>query len=140
MEFISKSEKETGQFAEKLAKQASRGEIFALFGDLGSGKTTFSKYFGKSLGVKEEITSPTFVILKRYKTKKNRIKSLIHIDCYRLQDEKDLESTGFTEYLSDPNAVFLVEWPEKIWSSVKKRAKKIKFTFVSENERKIELE
>lgn len=139
MEFVSKSEKDTFDLAAKIAAETKPGDILALFGDLGSGKTTFAKGFAKALGVEKTITSPTFVILKKYSVNGEKIKQLFHLDCYRLHGPEDAEAIGLNEYLKDNSAVFLIEWPEKIWPLVDKKSKKITFTYINENERKISL-
>lgn len=111
----------------------------ALFGDLGSGKTTFVKALAKKLGVEKEITSPTFVIMKKYETNQGDIKELIHIDCYRLSSMEDAESIGFSEILERENAVIVLEWPERVWPLIKKRARKISFEYIDETKRKVTL-
>lgn len=116
MEYTSKSEKETYKIAANLAEKAEPGDVFALKGDLGSGKTTFVKGFALALGVKQEITSPTFVVLKKYPLAKNKqnIRNLIHIDCYRLASFADAESVGLLEYLNENDNIILAEWPENV--------------------------
>lgn len=139
MEYISKSEKETVAIAEKIASKCLPGNVYALFGELGSGKTTFTKGFAKKMGIKEEITSPTFVIMKQYKimrTDKN-IDLLSHIDCYRFSNADDAESVGLSEIFSKISAVSIIEWPEKIGSLLPNHAIKIKFKYLDENTRKI---
>src|SRR4051812_21038937 len=88
--------------------------VIALQGDLGSGKTTFAQFFGKHLGVKETIASPTFLIQKNYKTWNPFFKELIHIDAYRIEAPKELSILHFEETLSDPAKIILIEWPEKV--------------------------
>lgn len=97
----------TARLAERFAKSLKGGEIILLNGDLGAGKTTFAKSLLKSLGVKEAVTSPTFTIMKRYEGEKF---SLNHFDLYRIESTEELEELGFDEYLSEPNAISIVEW------------------------------
>ena len=94
----------------------------ALYGNLGSGKTTFTQFLAKALGVKEKILSPTFVIMKTYKrdtntrihaNDTNRIRNLVHIDTYRLNSAKDLTSLGLKDLLKDKENILVIEWPEK---------------------------
>lgn len=139
MEIISKSEKETYEIAEGIAKKAKGGDVFALFGDLGSGKTTFAKGFAKVLGVKKTITSPTFVIFKTYSTEAGNEKLLLHLDCYRLGSEIDAEAIGLPELLGRSDVVSLIEWPEKIEKILPADTKVINFQYLSENSRKIEI-
>jgi len=137
MEYISKNEKETIAIAEKIASKCLPGNVYALFGELGSGKTTFTKGFAKKMGIKEEITSPTFVIMKQYKISRNNINLLSHIDCYRFNNADDAESVGLAEIFSKHDAVSIIEWPEKIGSLLPNHAIKIKFKYFDENTRKI---
>lgn len=96
----------------KANKNQDRATVVFLDGDLGSGKTTFTKNLCKYLNLDIEIHSPTFVILKRYDFKIEGFESLIHIDAYRLSSYKDLEKIKFGEYLKDKNNLIFIEWPE----------------------------
>jgi len=135
MDFISHSENDTNKFAKKIAKNVVAGDILALFGELGSGKTTFTKYLAKELGISENITSPTFVIEKRY-VAKSKDTELIHIDCYRM-DEKSVEQHYLNDLFADNNSIKVIEWSEKIEKYLPEGIKKIKFEYQGENERKI---
>lgn len=111
-------------------------------GDLGSGKTTFTKGLAEFFGIKKTITSPTFVIVKEYPIKKaiNGIDKLIHIDSYRIE-EGGAESLDLDYYLNQPNSLVVIEWPEKIINLLpEKRIVKINFEYLSETERKIDVE
>lgn len=125
-------------FGAKVASELVGGEVFALSGDLGAGKTTFSKGFARALGVEKQVTSPTFNIMKIYPIKNKKIRKLVHVDAYRLESVEDANSIGLDEIISDPTSVTIVEWPERIWGLIKNRAISIKFTFVSETNRKID--
>ncbi|MDP6686257.1 MAG: tRNA (adenosine(37)-N6)-threonylcarbamoyltransferase complex ATPase subunit type 1 TsaE, partial [Candidatus Omnitrophota bacterium] len=94
---LTHSAQETIDLGKKLAKTLSPGDIVALYGNLGSGKTTFTKGIGESLGVKDprHINSPTFVLIKEYE---GRI-PLYHVDLYRLDNIKDIEDIAIEEYL-----------------------------------------
>lgn len=138
MEFISTSEAKTIGLAEKIAKTAKGGQVYALFGDLGSGKTTFVKGFAEGLGVVKTITSPTFVIMKLYATTL-KIK-LAHLDCYRLKDATDAESLGVSEIINDKNYLLIIEWPERIKEILPKDHIKIVFEYLDEKRRKITTE
>ncbi len=87
--------------------------ILSLHGDLGSGKTTFTQTLGKLLGVKEVITSPTFVIMKIYDCDQY-FKTLVHIDAYRLESPKELSVLGFSEVLKMPDTIICIEWAERV--------------------------
>lgn len=99
-----------------LAKsQPSTGAtIVALHGDLGAGKTTFVQTLGKALGITEQITSPTFTIMKGYETTDVDFEHLIHMDAYRLDDISELTPLRFSEILATPKTLFCIEWAERI--------------------------
>lgn len=120
MRKITKSAKETQTLAKELANkimstwQVDMATVVALSGDLGAGKTTFTQGFAKALKIKEKITSPTFVLLKRFKIKELRIKNLIHIDAYRLEDPQEMLDLGWEELVHDPQNIIIIEWAGKI--------------------------
>lgn len=101
------SETETKELAERLAQVLRPASVVTLTGDLGVGKTTFTKGFGQGLGVKRTINSPTFTIVKNYHAEI----PLHHIDAYRLEDSD--EDIGFDDYFTD-QAITVVEWPQFI--------------------------
>ena len=107
----------------------------ALKGDLGSGKTTFVQGLAKGLDVKENITSPTFVILNLHKSKKGL--QLAHFDLYRLNNERDLEGIGATDYLGKDKIISVIEWPERAKKLLPKNTIWITFEHIDENRRKI---
>lgn len=126
MKHLSNSEKETFDFAKKFAKKLKGGEVLGLIGDLGAGKTVFAKGLAAGLGIKQKITSPTFVLMKVYPVNKKSIKNLVHIDAYRLKSERDLEAIGATEYFSDPSSVVLIEWADRVKKILPKNNKEVK--------------
>ncbi len=111
------SDKETKAFAVKVAGMVSelknkRAVVISLKGDLGAGKTVFSKGFLSAFGIKK-VLSPTFVVMKRYNLKGSEFKHLYHFDCYRLGSPEELEVLKIKDILSDPENIVLMEWPEK---------------------------
>jgi tRNA threonylcarbamoyladenosine biosynthesis protein TsaE len=116
MKYISKTEIETYQIAAKIAKKLKGGEIIALEGDLGAGKTTFVRGLARAFGIKQNVTSPTFVLMKIYEigNKKYEIRNLVHVDCYRLDEVQELFYLGIEEYLNKPAMVVIIEWADKI--------------------------
>jgi tRNA threonylcarbamoyladenosine biosynthesis protein TsaE len=102
------------KYAQDLWKTTKRYEalVVALQGELGSGKTTFAQGFAQGLHIKENVLSPTFVIIKEYKASEAR--KLYHIDCYRLKDSKDLLELGWQEIAQNPKNIILLEWPEYV--------------------------
>ncbi|MDW5471122.1 tRNA (adenosine(37)-N6)-threonylcarbamoyltransferase complex ATPase subunit type 1 TsaE [Staphylococcus equorum] len=121
-------------FATTLAKYLSAGDLVLLNGNLGAGKTTLSQFIGKALGVKRNINSPTFNIIKSYQGSNLR---LHHMDCYRLEDSE--EDLGFDEYFED-EAVILIEWSQFISEFLPPSSLTINITILNESERNIELE
>jgi len=125
MEKITKNEKETFEFAKKYASKLKGGEILGLVGNLGSGKTVFSKGIAAGLGIKEEITSPTFVYMKIYEVNNNSdIKKMCHIDAYRVDDEQMIVNIGALEYFNNPSVVTIIEWVDKLKKLEQKKYKK----------------
>lgn len=106
---LSHSVDETHQLARELAEQAQPSEVIALFGDLGSGKTTFVQGFCAACGVTSPITSPTFTLMHIYR---GRRWPIYHFDFYRLQNVAEAQASGCEEYF-DSDGVALVEWPER---------------------------
>ena len=107
MNFTSMSEEDTFRFALNLAKGIKIGSILALWGNLGSGKTTFAKGFARGLNITEHVGSPTFKIISEYEGDPH---NLYHIDSYRLKDENDFLKIGGEEFLNQKRGVTLIEW------------------------------
>lgn len=114
MTITTKTEKETLNFAKKFASKLKGGEVIGLIGDLGAGKTIFTKGLAKGLGINDNITSPTFVLMKIYNIKQKNIKKLVHVDAYRLKTPKDMLAIGIDEYFNRDDTIIAVEWADKI--------------------------
>lgn len=135
---ITHNAEETIEAGVSFAKKLLGGEVLALTGDLGSGKTTFMKGLAEGLKVNETITSPTFVLLKPYDGKiKDKKILLIHIDAYRAENLDDIKSVGIEDYLDREDVVLSVEWAEKISDILPKNTMQISFKTINENEREI---
>lgn len=117
------TENDTRLLAEKLAKIARKGDVFALFGTLGAGKSTFSRYFIQCLTNAEEIPSPTFTLLQTYDA---LLFEIYHYDMYRLKSPEEAFELGIEE--SFYSGVNLVEWPEKIAPLLPKNIWKVTIT------------
>ncbi|MEK7566236.1 MAG: tRNA (adenosine(37)-N6)-threonylcarbamoyltransferase complex ATPase subunit type 1 TsaE [Patescibacteria group bacterium] len=145
MIYSSQSSKQTKELAANLASEISKTRfkknqaiVLALKGNLGSGKTTFTQGFLRGLGVKKKITSPTFVIFKRYELIVNRYKFVYHIDCYRIKKSQELLILGIKEIFDNPKNIVLIEWPEKIKKILPKERFNLRFEYgKKENERSI---
>ena len=109
--FITKSLEETKELASKIAKEVVTGNVIALIGDLGTGKTAFTQGFAISMGIKEAIGSPTFKLISEYE---GRVSWLYHIDCYRLNDIQQFINIGGEEYLAPDKGITLIEWADII--------------------------
>lgn len=101
--------------AKQFAKQARGGEIFALIGPLGSGKTTFTKAFGKALGIRNKILSPTFIVMQVFDIPmKKPAATLYHLDLYRTETFREVATLGITEWWGRPDTITIIEWADKI--------------------------
>jgi len=140
---ITKSDKETMKLGEKLAKRFRGGETIALTGDLGAGKTTLIKGIAMGLGIKKNITSPTFVLMKLYKpqtSSNSSIKQLCHVDAYRINNGQELNDIGIMEYIDHPRTLTIVEWAEKVKEILPNDVIWVKMGYgKKENEREIEI-
>ncbi|HOZ36348.1 MAG TPA: tRNA (adenosine(37)-N6)-threonylcarbamoyltransferase complex ATPase subunit type 1 TsaE [bacterium] len=110
------SDQETQKLAERFAAGLKGPAVLGLVGELGSGKTQFTKGLARALKIKNRITSPTFVLLKPYPIThpQKGIKNLIHIDCYRLSHPEELLALGWQELLISKENLIVVEWADKI--------------------------
>lgn len=135
--FITHSPEETISIAEKIGKLLRAGDCIAYYGDLGAGKTTFTRGIAKGLGLPDEVSSPTFAIVNEYHGKGGI--SLYHFDMYRIESSDELETTGFYDYPME-ESVFAVEWSENIEDVFPKDVIKIKMERVSDDTRKITIE
>lgn len=112
--------------------------VVTLQGDLGAGKTAFTKALARVLGITEHITSPTFVIMKSYPiTGHERFTTLTHIDAYRIDDIDELRVLGFESLLADPARLVVIEWPERIPSALPEHVYAIRFIVEQDGTRTI---
>lgn len=142
MEREIKGLKDLKAFAQELIPTLPPGKrgarVVALYGELGSGKTTFVKYAAEALGVEEVVVSPTFILERVYKLPDSKaFQRLVHIDCYRLEGAHDLASLGWKELVDDPRNIIFIEWAERVGEALPDDAVKIYFEVVGDNERKI---
>ena len=130
MEIITHSKEETVKFAEEYGKTLKKGDVVLLKGEMGAGKTVFTKGVALSLGIKSEVTSPTYAYLNDYDGK------LFHYDCYRLSSGEDAEALGHTEYFYS-DGICVIESSENIADVLPENAKVVKIEKIDENTRKI---
>ncbi|OGH11994.1 MAG: tRNA (adenosine(37)-N6)-threonylcarbamoyltransferase complex ATPase subunit type 1 TsaE [Candidatus Levybacteria bacterium RIFCSPHIGHO2_01_FULL_36_15] len=147
---ITNSYKETEELGKLLSQSFKAGDVVCLYGELGSGKTTFTKGVARGLGVKNRIISPTFILMRRYSLNAkdqrltpidsvSKIKNLYHIDLYRLESQ-DIKGLDLEEIMQDKSGVVLIEWPEKIKDFLPGKRWEISFKILDENLRKILIE
>lgn len=139
MEIKTISPKETQKVAEKLTKDLVPGDVIALYGNLGAGKTVFVQGLAKGLKIKRNITSPTFVFMRSYPFvhKKNNY-TFYHLDLYRGEERSDFKSLGLEEIFT-PESIVVLEWAEKIKGSLPKKRLDITIKTVNEKTRKISI-
>jgi len=151
----------------KYGPKKSEATIVGLYGDLGAGKTTFTQEVAKALGIKERIISPTFIIIKAFKIPSSNFKfptrpngsrpteqlqsfgraagrisnfqKLIHVDAYRLKDEKELEKLGWKDLISNPKNLIFIEWPENVIKALPKKHHKVSISHIKEGHRKFKI-
>ena len=128
--FISKSREETLAFAESYAKTLRGGDVVLLDGDMGAGKTVFTKGVAKGLGIEEEVTSPTYAYMNDYDGR------LFHYDCYRIESVEQAERLGLGDYF-DMGGICIVEWAQNIAPLLPRVVKRVTIKKLSENEREI---
>ncbi|MEK7629984.1 MAG: tRNA (adenosine(37)-N6)-threonylcarbamoyltransferase complex ATPase subunit type 1 TsaE [Patescibacteria group bacterium] len=146
MKISSNSTKVTQSVAKLLAEEVLKNRpktknalVFALSGDLGAGKTTFIQGFVKGLGIKNRLTSPTFLIFRRYKLRVKSYESFFHVDAYRLKKTKELDVLGLKNEIADPKNIIAIEWAERIKKILPKNSVWLKFEHHRENERIISI-
>ena len=137
-EFIINNIKEMKKFAYDFAKTLKGGEVILLNGDLGAGKTTFTQFVFEKMGVKEPVSSPSFTIMKSYKTRKF---NFYHFDMYRIEDENETYEIGFEDYIQNlPSDIVFIEWSERVLNLLEKTVcKTITIERIDENKRRVRI-
>ena len=122
-------------FISDLLSSIKPGTIIALSGPLGAGKTTFVQSLARALEIAITPTSPTFSLVRTYPVKQHPfIKKLIHVDAYRIEDEKDIMTLGLEELLAEKGSLMCLEWPEKVESWVQRQSNIIHLTIAPTTE------
>lgn len=130
--------KDTNKFAKKFAKILKGGEVVLLGGDLGAGKTTFTKAVLRCLGVKDDVTSPTFTIMREYQGKKFKI---YHFDMYRLGSGQEAKEFGLEDYIysKDKSSLVFIEWPENVKDILVGDFIRVDISILDENKRQFDI-
>ena len=131
--FILQNEEESKQFAISLAKEAKKGDIYFLYGELGAGKTFFVTEFCRELGVRDYVSSPSYVLLNEYDAKDFTV---FHLDLYRLGSPEEILELGITDF-TDEGIVF-VEWPQIAEELITQERVEIYFEIV-DNHREVKI-
>jgi len=135
LKFITHSPEETILIAEKIAEKLRAGDIIAYKGNLGAGKTTFTRGIAKGLGLGDIVTSPTFSLVNEYRGENL---TLYHFDMYRIENSDDLESTGYYDYPLE-ESIFAIEWSENIADVLPENTIYIDIKYSGENMREINI-
>lgn len=134
--YITKNSSETENIGFLLGKNVKEGSVIAMFGDLGAGKTAFTRGFTKGMGIECDVSSPTFALVNEYRYNG---KTLYHFDMYRISGWDDLYSTGYFDYL-DTGCSLIIEWSENIEAVLPDDCIRVTITKTDDfNERKIEI-
>ncbi|MBN1897533.1 MAG: tRNA (adenosine(37)-N6)-threonylcarbamoyltransferase complex ATPase subunit type 1 TsaE [Spirochaetes bacterium] len=131
---ISKSHRKTFNLGLALARKLKKGDIIGLVGDLGAGKTVFTKGIAAGLGIDPlTVTSPTFTLINEYEGKKGK---LFHFDLYRIDSSSDLEALGYEEYFFN-DGIVVIEWADKCESLLPPKSHIIRMKYLDTNKREI---
>ena len=141
---ISKNTQDTNTIANDflikvLKLKNEQALIVGLYGDLGTGKTTFVKSIAKTLNIKRKVNSPTFVIMKKYSLNLENYRFLFHIDAYRLKNAKEIVKLGWKEIISNPENIVFIEWPEKVLKAMPKKHHRILISHTIKDYRSFEI-
>ena len=143
-QYLTYSLRQTQKIAKELAKKViknlplnKKAVVIGLIGDLGAGKTTFIQGFANGLGIKEKILSPTFIIMRKFEIRNSKFETFYHIDCYRIENSKEILDLGFKEIISDPKNIIIIEWADRIKKIMPRNTIWINFDFIDTKTRKI---
>ncbi len=138
--YLTNNSLETENLGTAFAKTLKSRDAVLLYGALGAGKTTFIQGVGKGLGIKDRILSPTFVLIRSHAVNIRNIKSLNHVDLYRIEGQAGIKSLGLEEVVDEDGGVTLIEWADRISNFKSKKGYKIVFEYLDENKREIRIE
>lgn len=135
--YLTNSSLETRSLGEKFAESLKRGDVLLLYGDLGAGKTTFVQGLAEGLKISDRILSPTFVLHRTHKVSKREIKTLNHIDLYRIENSSDIESLGLAEIIDEENSIAVIEWADRLSNFKHGQGYKVWFKHLGKDKREI---
>ena len=117
IELLSAATRQTVLLGEQLGSHLQAGDVLCLEGDLGTGKTHLAQGVARGWGITQQVTSPTFTLLKEYQRPSDSLR-FYHLDCYRLQDAQEAWALGLDDVLNDTEGVLVVEWPQRITAAL----------------------
>ncbi len=141
---ITQSAEETKQVASELLSRLNGTNILLLYGDLGSGKTTFSQGIGEALGISQRMVSPTFLLVRKYDVQPNgkenmSFHSLYHIDLYRVGGDDQLDELGIFDFIQNPSNLVVIEWAERMGTRIPLKRIDVKFETLEGEQRVISI-
>ncbi len=134
-EYLTDGYEQTVKLGENIARNLPKGSMIAFLGGLGMGKTAFTSGLARGLGIRADVSSPTFAICNTYKGEQN---TLHHFDMYRVESWEDLDSTGFFDYM-DTDSYIAVEWSEHIYGALPDDVLIVEIEKISDNQRKFKI-
>lgn len=141
---VTHSAADTFKAASDVLTLLDGGRFLALYGELGSGKTTFSQGIGRALGIMHRMLSPTFVIVRKYDVQLTSrdlaFNTLYHIDLYRIEKAEEVINLGIMDFIKDPASLVIVEWAEKMGKYLPTKRVDVRFMHLNEEKRKIVIE
>ena len=148
--YVTKTPHQTQRLAEDFSTRLildqgstlTHATVLALYGELGSGKTTFVQGLAQGLGVAQRIISPTFVIVRSYgiRNQESGIRNFYHIDLYRIESQEDLKGLGIEEILNNRQNLVAIEWAERLGNWLPQERIDIRFDYIDEEKRRITIE
>ena len=141
IEIISHSEAQTRRLAMRLASRLRAGDVIALAGPLGAGKTCFVRGLAEGLGLDPaEVSSPTFIMCQEYEPRHGKAGAvLVHVDGYRLASDDELETIGWDEYLEASDAIIAIEWADRLGDALPEERIDIEIAHVDEHSRRLRI-
>ena len=137
MEYISNSDTETRKISEQFASRLKGGEVLCLYGDLGAGKTVFVQGMVNYFLPGKRVLSPTFTIVRHYSSLHDIIKTIYHIDLYRLEKSDEISPLGLSEFMHKPDTIVAIEWAEKLGKHLPQERIDISLKTLSDQSRSI---
>ena len=141
VDLIAHSPEQTRAIAAQLARQLSHGQTVLLNGPLGAGKTTFAQGLARALGAGEQVQSPTFTIVSEHdgQLADGQPVRIYHMDLYRMSGPDDLDSISFDDYLSDPEGIVIIEWPDRAVSRLPSEYILVRMENIADTKRSISI-